>query len=198
MASSKPAEKAFPVLSVKEVDREIRRYKRHRSRIRFLRALLLMVVIAVALGLYIASDYFMLVRVEGSSMRKTLENGDIVLCRKNAEFEKGDIIVFDKEDMIVIKRVIGTNGDRITVTDDGDVKVNGTVIDEPYVYNKALGSSDIRYPAVVKDGELFCLGDHRNTSIDSRSSNFGNVDAESVLGTVEAVLWPAYRIGICR
>ena len=179
-----------------EIEREIHNYRRHRSRVRFFKALLLILIIALGIGLYLSSTQFTLLRVEGNSMRKTLENGDTVLCRKTTEIQYGDLIAFELEDVLMIKRVIGLEGDRIVLQTDGTVLRNGQKLEEPYVYDLSLGNSDVVYPIIVGKGEVFCLGDHRSTSVDSRNSNFGNIPAANVLGTVKAVIWPAYRIGL--
>lgn len=177
------------------IDREIYLYRKHRNRVRFIRALFLVLIIALAIGIYISTAHFTLLRVEGNSMRKTLENGDTVLIRKTARVRQGDIIAFELEDELMIKRVIGLEGDRILIGADGTVLRNGEPIAEPYVYGLSLGNSDVVYPVTVEPGEIFCLGDHRSTSVDSRNSNFGNASTENILGTVEAVIWPFYRIG---
>ena len=130
------------------------------------------------------------VRVDGFSMRPTLEDGEFVLVSKlNYQFgevERGDIIVFhfpmDPEQEL-IKRVIGLPGDHIRVG-EGAVSVNGQVLNEPYI------AAAPAYPGEwnVPDGHLFVLGDNRNDSSDSHS--WGLLPAENVVGKAVVIYWP--------
>ena len=187
---------AFP--KSQDFEKAIRQYRAHRKKIRFLKAFICMLIIALAAGLYVNASHFTLLQVEGNSMRKTLENGDVVLCHNTKEVQRGDIIAFNLDGVLLIKRVIGVEGDRISIMADGTVLLNGQRLDESYVYGKSLGNSDLVYPITVGAGEFFCMGDHRSTSIDSRTGSFGNVMKDSIVGTIEAVVWPFYRIGFSR
>jgi signal peptidase I len=130
------------------------------------------------------------VRVDGFSMRPTLEDGEFVLVSKlNYQFgsvERGDIIVFyfpmDPEQEL-IKRVIGLPGDHISVR-DGTVLVNGQVLNEPYIAETPRYSGEWDVP----DGQLFVLGDNRNDSSDSHS--WGLLPSENVVGKAIVIYWP--------
>ena len=130
------------------------------------------------------------VRVDGFSMRPTLQDGEFVLVSKlNYEFgsvERGDIIVFvfpvdPKQELI--KRVIGLPGDHIIVR-DGTVSVNGQVLDEPYIAETPRYSGEWD----VSDGQLFVLGDNRNDSSDSHS--WGLLPLGNVVGKAVVIYWP--------
>jgi signal peptidase I len=130
------------------------------------------------------------VRVDGSSMIPTLEDGEYVLVnRLPYKFGlpgNGDIIVFrfpgnPKEDYI--KRVIGLPGDKVIIA-DGSVVLNGTVLDEPYI----AASPDYSGEWNVPDDYLFVLGDNRNNSSDSH--DWGLVPMENVIGKALVVYWP--------
>jgi len=130
------------------------------------------------------------VRVDGSSMVPTLQNGEFVLVNKLsyrfAEINRGDIIVFDfplnpKEELI--KRVIGLPGDKIVV-ENSQVYVNEQLLDEPYISQAPNYTGNWK----VKKGELFVLGDNRNNSNDSR--NWGFLPIENVVGKAEFIYWP--------
>jgi len=130
------------------------------------------------------------VRVDGFSMRPTLEDGEFVLVSKlNYQFgsvQRGDIIVFhfpmDPEQEL-IKRVIGLSGDHIRVG-EGTVSVNGQVLDEPYIAAAPAYSGEWDVP----DGQLFVLGDNRNDSSDSHS--WGLLPAENIVGKAVVIYWP--------
>ena len=147
------------------------------------------------------------VRVDGFSMRPTLEDGEFVLINRLAyqfgNFQRGDIIVFrppmypeadfwrrllglpnisdDYEDYI--KRIIGLPGDTIKIT-DGVVSINGRVISEPYIAAPPDYSGQWTVPA----GDLFVLGDNRNNSADSHAG--GYLPEQNVLGKALVIYWP--------
>lgn len=138
------------------------------------------------------------VRVDGFSMRPTLQDGEYILVNKLAykfsEPVRGDIVVFvfpvnPEEDLI--KRIIGLPGDTITIQ-DGVLSVNGVVMDEPYInappaYNGTW---------TVSEGELFVLGDNRNDSRDSHQ--WGLLPIENVIGRAVLIYWPPEEWQVIR
>lgn len=130
------------------------------------------------------------VRVDGFSMRPTLEDGEFVLVSKLSyvwsDVERGDIVVFHfplNPDEELIKRVIGLPGDRVKVQ-DGQVFVNGQMLNEPYIAQTPYYSGEW----TVEDGFLFVLGDNRNNSNDSK--DWGFLPAENVVGKAVLIYWP--------
>ncbi len=130
------------------------------------------------------------VRVDGSSMNPTLQNGEYVLVSKLAyrfgEPQRGDIIVFKypgQPPQDLIKRLIGLPGDMVEVK-DGVVFVNGQQLDEPYIAADPLYDGNWRVP----DGHLFVLGDNRNDSSDSHS--WGLLPSDNVIGKAIVIYWP--------
>ena len=130
------------------------------------------------------------VRVDGFSMRPTLQDGEYVLVYKLAyktgPATRGDIIVFryprdPKQDLI--KRVIGLPGDQISIQ-NGTVKVNGVTMDEPYIAEKPNYTGAWRIP----EGQLFVLGDNRNDSSDSHA--WGLLPLNNVIGKAVLIYWP--------
>lgn len=128
-------------------------------------------------------------RNEQVSMEPALQPGDLVLVVPSGEYGRGDIVVFrppadEGGDTPFVKRVIAVSGDTIAIQ-DGRVIVNGTELDEPYVYPgrspfEATEPQSDETTWTVPPNELFVLGDHRESSVDSRS--FGAISAGSVLG----------------
>ena len=146
--------------------------------------------------------------VKESSMEPTLYENNYLIINKLSYFHKdhpgyGDIIVFksdlDKTDgtgkKLLIKRVIGVEGDVMTIQ-DGKVYRNGELLDEPYVNGQetyADEGMDIVEMEIGED-ELFCMGDNREVSLDSRSPEVGNVQEEAVVGKAVVRLFPFNEI----
>lgn len=136
------------------------------------------------------------VRVDGFSMRPTLEDGEFVLVSKLSywfgEFERGDIIVFHfplNPEEELVKRIIGLPGDRITVQ-NGQVFLNGQLLDEAHIAEAPLYSGDW----VVTEDHLFVLGDNRNNSNDSK--DWGLLPQENVVGKAVVIYWPPPMWGV--
>lgn len=156
---------------------------------RFLLDLLETVGLAVILFLAI-NTISARVRVDGSSMLPTLHDGEFVLVNKMAYVTgsptRGDIIVFRStttRDLDLIKRVIGLPGDKVTVR-NGQVRVNGQILDEPYIADAPTYDGDWQVP----DGYLFVMGDNRNDSSDSHV--WGPLPLQNVIGKALLIYWP--------
>jgi signal peptidase I len=162
---------------------------------RFMLDLLETLVLAVVLFLVI-NAVSARVRVDGFSMRPTLEDGEFILVNRLAyklgDPKRGEIIVFRSPvvpDEDLIKRVIGLPGDEIEVR-DGAVYVNDSLMDEPYIAASPIYSGKWQ----VVDGFLFVLGDNRNDSSDSHS--WGLVPLPNVVGRSILIYWPFAEWGM--
>lgn len=168
-----------------------------------LETLVLTLVIFFVIQNFVAQPF----QVQQRSMEQTLVEGDYVLVDRLtalwSPYARGQVVVFQpppnwtsrKEPFI--KRVIGVAGDTVEVQDDGRVHVNGTVLDEPYLFRNAANlvepteaSDQTRW--VVPEGELFVMGDHRRMSADSRV--FGSIPVSSVIGRGVVRYWPLSSI----
>lgn len=142
---------------------------------------------------------FRVVQVSGESMLQTLQNRDWLLVTNTGEDVRfGDIVVATPPTYKggpVIKRVIGVEGDEIYIDfERGEVLVNGVVLDEPYINTPTNVSYDVEFPVVVPEDCVFLMGDNRNGSLDSRSTQIGIVDEKYILGRAVLRVFPLKKI----
>lgn len=155
------------------------------------------------------------VRVEGYSMRPTLDNGQYMLVSRLAYrqggYQRGDVIIFrppmhPKESLWqqllgfpslhdryedYVKRIIGLPGETVKV-ENGQVFINGQKLDEPYIAQPPHYAGEWTVP----EGYLFVLGDNRNDSSDSHQ--WGFLPQENVIGKALVVYWPLADIMILK
>ena len=155
-------------------------------------------LIVAAVAVLISSLFLPVLQITGDSMVPTLNNNDIVVLVKGSFFNTGDICSFSWNNRTLLKRVIGTPGDWIDIKEDGTTYVNGEKLDEPYVSQKSLGECDLAFPYQVPEKSLFLMGDHRETSIDSRSSVIGSVHYDQIIGKVVFRIWPLDQFGVIK
>ncbi len=141
--------------------------------------------------------------VIGNSMLPNFSGGDRVACVHSfSGYERGDVIIIShatRKDESIIKRVIAVGGDTVDIDFyKGTVSVNGQVLDEPYVNTPTNLSYDMTFPVTVPEGKLFVLGDNRNGSLDSRSTDIGFINENKVLGKVVFRFYPFDRIKIIK
>ena len=148
-----------------------------------------------AVAVLVATLWLPVLQIYGSSMTPTLQDGDILLSAKTSDMKPGDIVAFYYNNKILVKRVICGAGDWVNIREDGTVLVNDTVLQEPYLTEKALGECDISLPYQVPDGKIFVMGDHRSTSVDSRSTAVGCVAQEQIVGKIVFRVWPLNQFG---
>ncbi len=132
---------------------------------------------------------FRLVGVKGQSMENTLYENDWLITMQKSEYKCGDIVVITEPNYFnepLIKRVIAVGGQTVDIDySTSTVYVDGKAIDEPYIKEKFIlqNADDISFPYTVPEGKLFCMGDNRNRSTDSRSTLIGGaVDERYILG----------------
>lgn len=139
---------------------------------------------------------FRLVGVDGESMTNTLQHGDWLLTVNKAEYEQGDIVVITQDTHFhqpLIKRVIAKGGQTVDIDySTATVYVDGKAIKEPYVRENFINERmDYRdFPYEVPEGHLFCMGDNRNGSTDSRSEMVGPIDEREILGKAVIRIMP--------
>lgn len=144
-------------------------------------------------------------QVQGSSMEPTLSTEDNLIVDKISyrfhDPERFDIIVFPflKEDeTFYIKRIIGLPGETVQIDEEGNIYVDGELLQESY------GKEVIQYPGraiePIKLGsdEYFVLGDNRNHSTDGRDPSVGNIKRENIIGRAWLRIWPLNKLGFVK
>ena len=189
-------ETSLPTAEQLDMERRRLRYKRRYNRT--LRSTVAILIVVAALAVLAATLWMPVLRVYGSSMAPTLHNGEILVSVKTKDFSSGDIIAFYHGNKLLIKRYIAGPSDYVNVDEDGNVSVNGTLLDEPYLAEKAYGEADIEFPYQVPDQRYFVMGDNRSVSIDSRSSIVGCIAGDQLVGKVVFRVWPLSAFGPLR
>lgn len=182
--------------SVTELETELRRVKYRRRYNTVLKSTVYTLITVAAIAVLVATLWLPVLQIYGSSMTPTLHDGEIVFSVKTDNLDQGDIIAFYYNNKILIKRVIATPGEWVNITEDGSVYVNDRLLDEPYLSSKAFGDADIEFPYQVPDGRLFVMGDHRETSADSRHTAVGCVAPDQIVGKIVFRVWPLKQMGI--
>ena len=177
-----------------ELERE--KYKRRYKRV--LRSTIYTLIVVAAAAVLVATIWMPVLQIYGASMVPTLDEGDIVISVKGSDFEPGDLVAFYMGNKILVKRCIAGPGQWVDIDADGNVYVDGELLDEPYLTEKALGDCDIELPYQVPDNRYFCMGDHRSTSVDSRSTTVGCVSDEQIVGKIVFRVWPLPGFGALR
>jgi len=142
--------------------------------------------------------FLRMVIVSGPSMLPTLQDGDRLILLNNIFYGKpkyGDIVVASKDSFKdgepIIKRVIATEGQTVDIDfESGVVFVDGIALDEPYINTPTTLKEGTAFPLTVAEGCVFVMGDNRNDSLDSRSTEIGQIDCREILGRVLFLLIP--------
>jgi len=165
------------------------------------------IVVALCVRAYIAEP----IRVDGTSMTNTLQDGEIVLVSKlayrNGDMKRNDIVICRYPGRVnengarqfnlgaalsldtytlFVKRLVALPGDTVQIT-GGHLYVNGEYVEDP----EFMGSVPYDYsPRLLGEDEYFVIGDNRRTSHDSRADDVGPISKDAIMGKVESVILP--------
>lgn len=190
----KKRKKNLSIPTIEELERELDRERYHSRFGQTLRSTVYALITVAAVAVLVATLWLPVLQIYGSSMNPNLTDGDIVLSLKESDFKSGDVAAFYYNNKILVKRVIATSGQWVNIDEKGNVSVDGEMLEEPYLMDKALGECNIELPFQVPEGRLFVMGDHRSVSVDSRNSAVGCVAEEQLVGKLVFRIWPLNRI----
>lgn len=143
--------------------------------------------------------------VSGHSMEDTLDDGDNLIVDKLTYWFRDpvryDIIVFPykyKEDTYYIKRIIGLPGEMVQITEEGNILINGEILEESYGREVMKSPGIAADPIILGEDEYFVLGDNRNASADSRDPSVGVISGKDIVGRAWLRIWPLNKFGILK
>ena len=193
---ARKSKKQITVPTLEEIQRERKRIRRSDYYRKSLRSTISVLIVVAAVAVLIATLFLPILQISGDSMAPTLEHDEIVVLLKTKNFDRGDLIGFYYQGKILIKRVIAVPEDEVAIDSDGNVYVNGELLDEPYVTDKGLGDCDLEFPYKVPGTGYFVMGDKRSNSVDSRNSLIGAVSREDIIGKIFVRVWPLSEFGL--
>lgn len=143
--------------------------------------------------------------VNGESMENTLSNEDNLIVDKLtyrfSDPKRYDIIVFPfryADNTFYIKRIIGMPGETVQIDREGNIYINGEILEESYgrevIQNPGLAANMIQ----LAEDEYFVMGDNRNNSSDSRDPMVGNIHRDEIIGRAWVRIWPLHKFGVLK
>ena len=186
------------LVSNDEVKEELSRLKERERYLKKVQKTLSILVVVAAISVLVATLWMPVLKIYGSSMDPTLENGQIVVSIKTKKLKSGDVVAFWQGNKLLVKRVIAGPVQKVDIDVNRKVFVDGKAISESYLDSESLGNTDIDFPHQVEESRWFCMGDNRESSIDSRSAVIGDVSKEQIEGKVLFSVWPLNKIGIVK
>ena len=192
---SKTGKKPLERPSLAQIEAEISRVKYKSGFGRAMRSTIYVLAVVAAIAVLVATLWMPVLQITGMSMSPMMEDGQIVLCIKCNQFEAGEPVAFYYNNKILVKRIIASAGSWVDIDEKGNVYVDGLLLNEPYLTEKALGECNIELPYQVPDGKVFVMGDDRAVSLDSRTTAVGCVSSEQLLGQVRLRIWPLAEFG---
>jgi len=184
--------------SSEQIERELRRRELAAEVNKTVFKAIKTLIVFAAAAVLLATLLFPTVQVQRGSMLPTLHDGEQIILITVGGIHRGDIVAFHLGNQTMLKRVIATAGETVTIDEDGTVYVDGEPINEPYIQGKSIGECDIEFPFIVPDKQFFVMGDNRTPSMDSRLKEFGTIHKDVIIGKTILRIWPLARVGIVK
>ena len=153
MKSKTNPPREIPSLEQLTAELERENYKRRYNRV--LRSTIYTLIVVAAVAVLVATIWMPVLQIYGSSMTPTLNEGDIVVSVKGSDFDPGDLVAFYLGNKILVKRCIAGPGQWVDIDEEGNVYVDGNLLDEPYMKEKSFGDCNLELPYQVPDNRYF-------------------------------------------
>lgn len=144
-------------------------------------------------------------QVQGDSMEPKLSTEDNLIVDKITyrfhDPERFDIIVFpfqDEKDTFYIKRIIGLPGETVQIDEEGNIMIDGEILEESYGKEIIINPGRAYEPVELGEDEYFVMGDNRNNSMDSREPSVGNIKRKNIIGRAWLRIWPLDKFGLIK
>lgn len=144
-------------------------------------------------------------QVQGSSMEPALSAEDNLIVDKLSyrfhDPERFDIIVFPflyEEETFYIKRIIGLPGETVQIDVEGNIYIDGELLEESYGKEVIMDPGRATTPVELGEDEYFVMGDNRNNSKDGRDPSVGNIKRENIIGRAWLRIWPLDKVGFIK
>ena len=144
-------------------------------------------------------------QVQGSSMEPKLSSDDNLIVDKISyrfhDPERFDIIVFPfqyEKDTFYIKRIIGLPGETVQIDEEGNIMIDGEILEESYGKEVILNPGRAYEQMELGEDEYFVMGDNRNNSTDSRDPYVGNIKRKDIIGRAWLRIWPLDKFGLIK
>lgn len=137
-------------------------------------------------------------RVYGQVMSPALTDGDVVIAVRDTSPKRGEVVAIEYNSKLLIRRVIATEGETVSIGESGNVTVDGALLNEPYAEGISSGGGTSEYPLTVPAGTVFVLSDDCGSGADSRMKEIGCLPCDSIQGRLLLRIWPGSRIGVVR
>lgn len=163
------------------------------------------VAVVLAITIFIICFVGQRTKVDGDSMYPTLHDGDNLIVDKISyrfnDPDRFDVIIFpypQNEKVFYIKRVIGLPGETIQIDYDGNIYIDGEILEEDYGYEVMVNPGIAAEPITLGEDEYFVLGDNRNESNDSRASDVGVIEDDDIIGRAWVRFFPFKDAGLVK
>lgn len=154
-------------------------------------------LITLCIIMFILTTWCPFYVVEGESMEPTLKSDDVVCIKKTHSLKRGDLVAFQYNNKLLVRRVMALGGDEVDIDKKGYVFVNHKKVNEKYL--KSRKDNPLRdevFPYQVPEGKIFVLGDNRSHAMDSRMRDLGCIEKKDIIGKVVLKVYPVTHFSV--